>query len=97
MCPPHYASANYGHKNVPVAGEGLTNGWYTHYTDCLAAIQCEPSTYKCAIGTCTDCSGTGALWEELEAIMEDNDVETVQYNQWINTDRANLETQICTS
>eukprot|EP00731_Ephydatia_muelleri_P036493 Em0264g6a len=23
MCPPHYASANYGHKNVPVAGEGL--------------------------------------------------------------------------
>ena len=74
--------------------ESLTNGWYTHYTDCLAAIQCEPSTYNCAIGTCTDCSGTGALREELEAIMEDNGVETVQYNQWINTDRANLETRI---
>eukprot|EP00731_Ephydatia_muelleri_P017532 Em0010g630a len=55
---------------------------------------CEPSTYNCAIGTCTDCSGTGGLREELEAIMEDNGVETVQYNQWINTDRANLETRI---
>ncbi|KAL5490948.1 hypothetical protein EMCRGX_G016154 [Ephydatia muelleri] len=87
------------HQNVKLmmAGgrlESLTNGWYTHYTDCLAAIQCEPSTYNCAIGTCTDCSGTGALREELEAIMEDNGVETVQYNQWINTDRANLETRI---
>eukprot|EP00731_Ephydatia_muelleri_P027659 Em0019g532a len=64
------------------------------HSNCLAAIQCEPSTYNCAIGTCTDCSGTGALREELEAIMEDNGVETVQYNQWINTDRANLETWI---
>eukprot|EP00731_Ephydatia_muelleri_P007530 Em0003g1778a len=36
----------------------------------------------------------GGLREELEAIMEDNGVETVQYNQWINTDRANLETRI---
>ena len=26
--------------------------------------------------------------------MEENGVETVHYNQWTNTDRANLETRI---
>ena len=29
-----------------------------------------------------------------EAAMEENDVETMHYNQWTNTDRANLETCI---
>ena len=32
--------------------EALTKGWYTHYTDCLAAMQREPSTYKCVTGKC---------------------------------------------
>ena len=39
------------HQNVKLmmmAGgrlEVLSNGWYTHYTDCSAAMQCEPPTY----------------------------------------------------
>eukprot|EP00731_Ephydatia_muelleri_P014922 Em0008g642a len=60
--------------------------------NCLAAIQCEPPTYKCATGTCKRCPGAEPLREELESIMEANGVETVQYNQWVSTDRANLNT-----
>ena len=86
------------HQNVKLMMAGgrleiLSNGWYTHYADCLAAIQCEPPpTYKCATGTCKRCPGAEPLWEELETIMEENAVETVQYNQWVSTDRANLNT-----
>ena len=87
------------HQNVKLmmAGsrlEALTNGWFSHYKDCLAAIQCEPPHYNCAVGKCTECPGPDALREELEDAMEENGVETVQYNQWTNTDRANLETRI---
>ena len=46
------------------------------YTDCLAAIQCEPPSYKCVSGTCTECPGAEALKEELEAAMEENGVKT---------------------
>ena len=54
----------------------LTNGWFTDYKDCLAAIQCESPDYDCA------CPGAELLREELEAAMEENGVETVHYNQW---------------
>ena len=56
----------------------------------------EPPTYKCVTGTCRHCPGTEPLREELETIIEENIVETVQYNRWVNTDRANLETRIVT-
>ena len=85
------------HQNVKLmmAGgrlEALTKGWYTHYTYCLAAMQCEPPTYKCVTGKCKHCPEIEQLREELETIMEENGVETVQYNKWVSTDRANLET-----
>eukprot|EP00731_Ephydatia_muelleri_P006869 Em0003g1117a len=49
---------------------------------------------ECVLAGATECPGAEALKEELEAAMEENGVETVQYNQWTNTDRANLETRI---
>ena len=87
------------HQNVKLMMEGgrlaaLTNGWFTDYKDCLAAIQCESPEYDCAVGKCAECPGAELLREELEAVMEENGVETVHYNQWTNTDRANLETCI---
>ena len=87
------------HQNVKLMMEGgrlaaLTNGWFTDYKDCLAAIQCESPEYDCAVGKCAECPGAELLREELEAVMEENGVETVHYNQWTNTDRANLETRI---
>ena len=39
-------------------------------------------------------SGTEPLKEELEAIMEENAVGSVQYSHCVNTDRANLETHV---
>ncbi|KAL5481807.1 hypothetical protein EMCRGX_G022051 [Ephydatia muelleri] len=50
--------------------------------------KCEPPTADCANRVWTECRGTEALREELEAIMEENSIDTVQYNQWVNTDRA---------
>lgn len=62
----------------------------------MAAIHCENPTYNCASieCECTECPGPEALREELVAAMEENSVETVQYNQWTTTDCANLETHI---
>ena len=85
------------HQNVKLIMTGgrleaLTKGWYNHYTDCLAAMQCEPPTYKCVTGKCKHCPEIEQLREELETTMEENGVETVQYNKWVSTDRANLET-----
>ncbi|KAL5510770.1 hypothetical protein EMCRGX_G006371 [Ephydatia muelleri] len=74
--------------------EALTQGEFKHYSDCLAFILCEPPTAECANGICEDCRGIEPLLEELRDIMEDNSVDTVQYSQWINTDRANLETHV---
>ncbi|KAL5508956.1 hypothetical protein EMCRGX_G004228, partial [Ephydatia muelleri] len=74
--------------------EALTQGEFKHYSDCLAFIMCEPPTAECANGICEDCRGIEPLLEELQDIMEDNSVDTVQYSQWINTDRANLETHV---
>ena len=74
--------------------EALTQGEFKHYSDCLAFIQCEPPTADCANGICEECRGTEPLLEELRAVMEENAVDTVQYSQWINTDRANLETHV---
>ena len=74
--------------------EALTQGEFKHYSDCLAFIQCEPPTADCANGICEECRGIGPLLEELRAVMKENAVDTVQYSKWINTDRANLETQV---
>ena len=87
------------HQNTKLMMAGgrldiLTQGELKHYTDCLAFIQCEPPTADCANGVCTECRGTEALREELEAIMEENSVDSVQFNQWVNTDRAMLETHV---
>ena len=85
------------HQNVKLMMEGgtleaQTNGWFTDHKDCLAAIQCESPDDNCAVGKCTECPES--LWDELEAAMEENGVETVHYNQWTNTDHANLQTRI---
>ena len=87
------------HQNTKLMMAGgrldiLTLGEFKHYTNCLAFIQCEPPTADCANGVCTECRGTEALTEELEAIMEENSIDTVQYNQWVNTDRVMLETHV---
>ena len=87
------------HQNATLMMAGgrldlLTKGEFKHYTDCLAFIQCEPPTADCANGVCKECRGAEALREELEAIMEGNLIDTVQYNQWVNTDRAMLETHV---
>ena len=87
------------HQNVKlmIAGarlEALTEGEFRDYNDFLAYIQCNPPTADCANGICEECRGTEPLKVELSAIMEENAVESAQYIQWVNTDRANLETHI---
>ena len=48
------------------------------YGDFLAYIQCDPPTADCANGIYEECRGTQPLKVELEAIMEENGVKSVQ-------------------
>eukprot|EP00731_Ephydatia_muelleri_P014605 Em0008g325a len=50
-------------------------------THSIVWLPCEPPTYKCVIGKCKHCPRIEPLREELETIMEENSVETVQYNR----------------
>ena len=62
--------------------EALTKGCIGIHTIQIVWLPCEPPTYKCVIGKCKHCPRIEPLREELETIMEENSVETVQYNRW---------------
>jgi len=63
-----------------------------HY---LARIICNsPQPVVCYIRICCLCPGISDLNEHLHELMDNNMIETVQYKQWISTDRSTLETII---
>ena len=74
--------------------EALTSGELKHYSHCLAAIQCNPSTIQCFLGDCTVCPGTKALGTKLQGLMDDGMIDTVEFKLWTCTDRAALETRV---
>ena len=60
-----------------------------NYNHCLAKIICNPPQPDCYFQSCNSCSGISGLKEHL---MDDNIIDTVQYKQWVSTDRSTLET-----
>ena len=62
------------------------------YTHCLAKIICNPPQPDCYFQTCNSCPEISSLKEHLHELMDSNMIETVQYKQWISTDRSTLET-----
>ena len=65
-----------------------------HYRHCLAAIMCNPPSIDCYMSQCKQCPGTEKLQEKLLAIMDDNVVDSIQYQQWTQTDRSSLKTVV---
>ena len=68
--------------------EKLCNGDIKHYRHCLANMQCNLLSLDCCLGTCSECPGDEQFCAELQAIVDDNDVDKVEYRQWTNTDRS---------
>ena len=61
------------------------------YNHCLAKIICNPPQPD-YFQTCKFCPGILGLKEHLHALMDNNMIDTVQYKQWVSTDRSTLET-----
>ena len=70
----------------------LSHKTFTHYRNCLAAIMCNPPSRDRYINKCTQCPGTDKLHEQLQAIMDMNAVDSLQYQQSTKTDRPTLIT-----
>ena len=62
------------------------------YSHCLAKIICNPPQPDCYLQNCNSCPGITGLKEHLYALMDDNMIDTIQYKQWVSTDRSTLET-----
>ena len=62
------------------------------YNHCLAKIICNPPHPDCYFQLCSSCPGTSGLQEHLYELMDINMIDSVQYKQWIFTDRSTLET-----
>ena len=79
---------------VAIKLDQLTGGTMKHYRHCLAAMQCNPPSIGCYFGSCNQCPGVGSLSSSLQAVMDENAIDTVELRQWTTTDRASLETRI---
>ena len=62
------------------------------YTHCLVKINCNPLQPDCYFQIFNSCPEISSLKEHLHELMDSNMIETVQYKQWISTDRSTLET-----
>ena len=55
---------------------------------------CNPPSIDCYMSQCKQCPGTEKLQGKLLAIMDDNVVDSIQYQQWTQTDRSSLKTVV---
>ncbi|KAE8738597.1 hypothetical protein FOCC_FOCC015922 [Frankliniella occidentalis] len=65
-------------------------------TDCLKILMCSPPSVDCNLRTCKECCGKSSeLRDQLLPLFDQSFIEDVTFNQWENTDRANLVTITC--
>jgi hypothetical protein len=58
----------------------------------LALMLCSPATEHCLMNSCTQCPEEDVLQEDLQDILECSMTHVITYNQWLTTDRSNLNT-----
>jgi hypothetical protein len=63
----------------------------------LALMGCNPRTEDCLTNNCTQCPEEDVLQEDLQDILECNMIDAITYNQWLTTNRCNLDTVTATS
>jgi len=87
------------HQNVKFMMIGRKTAEFSAYDDiqlkeynhCLAKIICNPPQPD-YFQTCKFCPGILGLKEHLRVRMDNNMNDTLQYKQWVSTDRSILET-----
>ena len=62
------------------------------YNHCLAKIIYHPPQPDCYFINCNSCPGVTGLKDHLYALMDENMIDTIQYKQWVFTNRSTLET-----
>lgn len=64
------------------------------YKDCIALSLCENPDSQCYLLNCSKCPGTNALKDKLQQLLAENGNEDdeIKFNQWVSTDRCDLET-----
>lgn len=65
-----------------------------NYHDCLDRMLCEVQSTNCFLGLCDKCPGLTNIIEQLEQNFEEKLIESVNYKQWVTTERTSLQTLI---
>lgn len=63
------------------------------YKDLLKLLVCDMNNESCMFNKCSECPGTEALLDNLKNEIDEMP-EEICFKQWVNTDRAELITQI---
>ena len=79
------------HQNPKLMIEGAKLN--ANYKDLIAFMVCDIDNEKCMFDTCTECPGPDAL---LDILKNELDIlpDEVIFKQWVETDRAELITQV---
>ena len=65
-----------------------------HYRHCHVVMHCDPPNVECYFGSCNQCPGVDSLTSLLQAVMDENAIDTVKFKQWTMTDHASLATRV---
>lgn len=89
------------HQNVKLMIDAIklnviSQGYLKSYKDCIGLSLCEKPDSQCYLLNCSKCPGTNRLQDKLQTILEENGYENaeIKFNQWVSTDRCDLETYI---
>lgn len=64
----------------------------TNYIDILNSVICVEPTRDCYFKKCNFCPGIENIVSQIEETLLENNIKSLTYQQWLNTDRSSLET-----
>lgn len=89
------------HQNVKIMVANvnfaeISDNQFKTYKDCISFVLCETPQPECYMMNCSSCPGIDRFKNKLHKCFEDKDMEycNIQFNQWVSTDRCNLETLV---
>ena len=73
---------------------GSDSSLFKSYDHCIARVICNPPQPKCYLNECRQCPGVATIKASLLNLLDENTIDNITYQQWVNVDRSTLET-IC--
>ncbi|KAE8740755.1 hypothetical protein FOCC_FOCC013723 [Frankliniella occidentalis] len=68
----------------------LEEAGFPNVRSCREMLLCAEPTVECFLKKCQRCPDSTQLQEQLEVYFDSKEIDSVTYNQWESTDRANL-------